>query len=67
MQRERTLELDLALFALAASTIPALAAPDADELANLTQHPVDDMASVPFQSNTIFNTRPENRTQNFVR
>ena len=37
-----------------------------EELAKLAQNPVGNLVSVPFQSNTNFNTGPLNGTQNIL-
>ena len=37
-----------------------------EELAKLTQNPVGNLISVPFQNNTNFNVGPQNGTQNIL-
>ena len=48
------------------ASLPAQAAMSAEELAKLTQNPVGNLVSVPFQNNTNFNTGPRNGTQNIL-
>ena len=47
-------------------TLPARAAPSAEELAKLAQNPVGNLISVPFQNNTNFNVGPLSGTQNIL-
>jgi hypothetical protein len=49
-----------------AAHAPAFAAMSNEELAKLTQNPVGNLISVPFQNNTNFNTGPLNGTQNIL-
>ena len=53
-------------FAAAVAASPAAAEMSAQELAKLTQNPVGNLISVPFQNNTNFNTGPLNGTQNIL-
>jgi hypothetical protein len=55
----------LGALALAAATA-AHAELSAEELAKLSQNPVGNLVSVPFQNNTNFNTGPQNGTQNIL-
>jgi hypothetical protein len=45
---------------------PAFAEMSAEELAKLTQNPVGNLISVPFQNNTNFSVGPEERRQNIL-
>ena len=53
-------------FAAAVAASPAAAEMSAQELAKLTQNPVGNLISVPFQNDTNFNTGPLNGTQNIL-
>ena len=46
--------------------LPARAEMSAEELAKLTQNPVANLVSVPFQNNTNFNAGPRDGTQNIL-
>ena len=61
-----TASLSLAAFACALATLPARAEMSAEELAKLTQNPVGNLISVPFQNNTNLNTGPLKGTQNIL-
>ena len=52
--------------AAAVAASPAAAEMSAQELAKLTQNPVGNLISVPFQNDTNFNTGPLNGTQNIL-
>jgi len=56
----------LAWIVVCALAEPATAALSSEELAKLAQNPVGNLVSVPFQSNTNFNTGPLNGTQNVL-
>ncbi len=64
----RTRALECATVAIATLLLanPARAAMSAEELAKLSQNPVGDLISVPFQNNTNFNVGPYNGTQNIL-
>ncbi len=48
------------------TTVPARAEPSAEDLAKVTQNPVGNLISVPFQNNTNLNFGPEKGTQNIL-
>ncbi len=48
------------------SATPALAEMSAEELAKLSQNPVGNLISLPFQNNTNLNVGPQDRTQNIL-
>jgi hypothetical protein len=56
----------ITMTAAALQATPARAAMSAEELAKLSQNPVGDLISVPFQNNTNFNVGPYNGTQNIL-
>jgi hypothetical protein len=65
--REQRTSLCLALLALAVVLASsARAEMSAEELAKLTQNPVGNLVSVPFQNNTNFNYGPQGGTQNVL-
>ncbi len=55
-----------ATLAAALAVIPAHAEMSAEELAKLTQNPVGNLISVPFQNNTNLNAGPQKETQNVL-
>jgi hypothetical protein len=55
-----------ATLAVALAAIPAHAEMSAEELAKLTQNPVGNLISVPFQNNTNLNAGPQKETQNVL-
>jgi len=55
-----------ALIAGTMATIPVQGAMSDEELAKLTQNPVGNLVSVPFQNNTNFNVGPLDGTQNIL-
>ncbi len=55
----------LSIAALMAA-VPGYTAMNAEELAKLTQNPVGNLISVPFQNNTNFSVGPEERRQNIL-
>jgi hypothetical protein len=65
--RRTALPFALGLFALAVAVgSPARAEMSAEELAKLSQNPVANLISVPFQNNTNFNYGPLDGTQNIL-
>ncbi len=54
------------LIAAIVAAAPAFAEMSAEELAKLTQNPVGNLISVPFQNNTNFSVGPEERRQNIL-
>jgi len=65
--RESTRSFGAALFAAALlAAVPAAAEMSAEELAKISQNPVGNLISVPFQNNTNLNFGPEKGTQNIL-
>ncbi len=54
------------LVAMICTAVPAFAEMSAEELAKLSQNPVGNLISVPFQNNTNLNFGPEKGTQNVL-
>jgi hypothetical protein len=68
MSLTRKLKICVAAMSTAAllAAVPAQAKMSAEELAKLTQNPVGNLISVPFQNNTNFSVGPEERRQNIL-
>jgi hypothetical protein len=58
--------VSIAVYGMLATALPASAEMSSEELAKISQNPVGNLISVPFQNNTNLNVGPFSRTQNIL-